>query len=172
MSDVKVFLPRDGLDWAEIHVRPFPSGVSVLAASSFGTYANVWTAIGDGDALDWLRDTEFDYFMTKCAPNRGRVFDPEGSAAEVRRRLMETRREGALSKAGARKALEDLDAIGTPLDETAWFFEAMRSSVVDLVYSGDMTDFPCLYRRDPMAAGFWRLWQIALAENVTSINQV
>jgi hypothetical protein len=154
----------------------------ILIHSTFGSWAYQWGHIGQ-PFREFLQEAEFDYVFTKFLGNDFQVFDGEGSLNNLRREVIEHRREGSINKATARALWDEIEAAQHEAeDSSASFVEALRD-IADRFDSGwssdsgldELTDDE---RQDavrflqepweltttkphPQAVGFWRdLWPV------------
>jgi hypothetical protein len=162
--------------WADAAVRTFPRGGSISIQSDYGTYANTWTATGDGPFIEFLCQLDFDYFMTKTR-GRHHVFDHERSMKAIRRSIIERRRSNDITAADARDVWDDLEQYGSDGGPNAdfWFSEIMRSDAISRFFDGDYFDI-VKEVPDPECVGFWNeiwphlvtAWRAELASKVAA----
>lgn len=146
--------------WADAAVRTFPRGGAVSIQSDYGTYAYTWTATGDGPFLEFLCRLDFDYFMTKACGDY-HVFDYEKTVRNLKRRIIEQRRTGAMhdmSKDDARGLWDILEASEHTSNADYFVSELLRHDVMCEWFDGDYCDI-ALYSPNPQAVGFWNeIW--------------
>lgn len=147
----------------------------ILINSTFGCWANVWTACGE-PFKRFLLDAEFDYVFTKFMGTKLEVWDGEGSVAALRRSVLEHRRWGDLDKDESRRLWDEINSNESELVSSLDDFVECCSSIADDI------DSRGIYRlladpwelgstqHDHQAVGFWReLWPeftAALAEEL------
>jgi hypothetical protein len=88
-------------------------------SGDYGIFDYFWTATGDQTLHAFLYDLDFDYFMKKASTKPHRVFDPEKSFKDIRRTILEGRKDGNYDKELARglwDATEGLDDVGSKPD--------------------------------------------------------
>ena len=76
--------------------------------SSFGSWANTWTACGV-PFKQFLLGAEFEYLFIKFMGTKFRVFDGEASFKSLVEKVLRDRREGGIGKEEARDIYGDLD---------------------------------------------------------------
>lgn len=175
-NDAEVYSVRKDHEWATIVLRCWSRPVNaggrdttyycgeIIINSTFGCWANVWTACGN-PFKQFLLDAEFDYVFTKFMGTKLEVWDGEGSVESLRRQLLEYRRIGDIDKDEARSLWDEINANEHELE----------SSLNDFVECADRIasniDSRGVYRllsepweltttqHDHQAVGFWReLW--------------
>ena len=144
----------------------------ILINSSFGSWANTWTACGQ-PFKQFLQKAEFDYVFTKFMANRLHRFDYEASVASVRKMILRKRQEGYVDKDEAREAWDLLYEYepGSGANERD-FGDAMLSIGSDMSYENPLKENfadPCAWdtrtKYDCQAVGFWgQIWPEFLAE--------
>ena len=160
------YIIRDGFDWAEVHIRPFQEGVSVMADSSWGKFSYRWHSIGKGCPYAWLYNTDYGYFFGKVASNGGEVWDFDASAEKVKRDAIERRREGLLEKEETREVWDALKHIEPWCDnEQSYVHAVLGTTIPDIVYDGDLASMSTGRIKDPRCIGFWGMWR-GLLEHV------
>lgn len=148
---------RPGYEWAVIFIHE-PTG-TFSAVSSFGNFAYIWRARGSETLKQFLADLEYGYFFGKTSASRGNRFDPEESSKNIKRLILDRRREKSIDKVDARYAwrkAEELDGLD---NEGAFFHDAHSSPSFDRVLTHD--DFMDIgaHGRDPQCDGFWQeIW--------------
>lgn len=144
----------------------------VLINSSFGSWANTWTACGF-PFKEFLAAAGFDYLFTKFMGSKLERHDGEGTLKELRRDILQQRRENRLDCAQAREVWDAVDWERDRIesDETSCGYALLEvaSRIGDRHpmrdYFADPSGWPRITRPDCQAAGFWReLWPHFVAE--------
>ena len=95
------------------------------AVSDYGNYAYIWRDTGCSDFREFLlrADRDWDYFASKLAPEK--VYDGEQSAENVRKAILQMRRDGRLSFERAKEewALFNRSEFGQEFSFFAWYQE-------------------------------------------------
>jgi len=117
--------------WGDFYL----DGNTLLIHSDFGSYASRWGRPGK-EIRRFLIDCETDYVARKLVPSFWRrPVDPEATIRCVRQRLLERRREGAITREFARK---EWDLVGNVEDEIslhAWWHETELENASFLIES-------------------------------------
>lgn len=144
----------------------------IMINSSFGSWANTWTACGR-PFKEFLIDTSFDYAFTKFMGTQLERYDGEATVAQIKRDILERRRTNSLDGEEAREAWDcvtDEDERITS-DETSYGYAMwdigsrlpQRHPMRD--YFNDASAWPRHTHPDRQAEGFWReLWPHFVAE--------
>jgi hypothetical protein len=176
-NDAEVYSVRKDYEWATIVLRCWsrPANVGtphertyycgeIIINSTFGCWANVWTACGE-PFKQFLLDAEFDYVFTKFMGAKLEVWDGEGSVKSLRRLLLEYRRIGDLDKEEARKLWDEIDANEYELESSSNDFVECASRIADDIDSRGVHRLLSepweltTTQHDHQAVGFWReLW--------------
>lgn len=175
-TDAEVYRIWKDHEWATIMLRcwsrPVNSGGrettyycgEIMIHSSFGAWANTWTACGEPFKA-FLLDAEFDYVFTKFMGTELRVWDGEATVKGLQLRVIEWRRDGELSKDEARSLWDEISANGLELETSERDFVecAYRiASDLDTPNIRHVLSEPWEFGRkqhDQQAVGFWRqLW--------------
>lgn len=173
----EVYAVRKDHEWATIMLRCWsrPANVGtphegtyycgeILIHSTFGAWANTWTACGEPFKA-FLIDAEFDYVFTKFMGTRLQVWDGEGSVKSLRGRLLDYRKWGDLTKDEARALWDEIEANEAELETSSHdFVECAYRIASDLDMRGvrRLLSEPwelTTTQHDHQAVGFWReLW--------------
>lgn len=129
IAPVRRYVVRARHEWAVFYIDEKLG--TFICYSTYGTYAYIWTAIGDYTLKEFLRDLHFDYFMGKTRPGY-RCFDRERSVESIKERICTSRREGSISKATAREAWATVETNehDNPIrfvDELTWSDSLMKA---------------------------------------------
>lgn len=170
---------RENHEWANITLacwdRPANVGTKhectyycgeITIQSSFGTWGYVWTACGV-PFKQFLMRAEFDYVFTKFMGTKLERHDGDGTFRQVRRDIVEQRRQGSIDRAEAREVW----------DAVSWERERIESDATSCGYAlmdvasqigtkhpmhdsfADPCAWPRVTKHDVQAVGFWReLW--------------
>jgi hypothetical protein len=144
--------------WAVIIIRSWKGGGSIDVQSDYGNYAYIWASIGERDIRSFLMNIGYDYFMSKAHPSRGYVTDWDKTAEEIKRLILEARREG-MDADKARQVFDDLASID---HDDGFFWNAREYPALGRFLSDH--DHPTMRARDAQCNGFWeRIWPHACA---------
>ncbi|HDR9105399.1 TPA: hypothetical protein QDB04_002240 [Burkholderia vietnamiensis] len=132
-------------------------GGEILVNSSFGTFCYSW----DNCAIPFkafLLNISFESFMTKCLGSAFKRFDGLASLENVKRAILEIRREEGLSADDARDKWEELAMVSDEAQSCEYAFHHVLEDICTEDAIGNSTEFvatsPC-----PQARGFWHeLW--------------
>ncbi len=148
-----------GFGWANITIREWPRGGSFDAQSDYGSYSYTWSSIGDRTLRKFIMGLDFGYFMGKAKPGYMR-FDSRATTDEVRRMILERRREGDLAKSDARDMYDNLYMLEEASSEDSYY-----ANWYD--YFGrlcDSYDAPNIAKPDAQSLAFWNdVWPAACA---------
>lgn len=104
------------------------------AVSDYGNYAFMWGAHGCKDFREFLSriDDDADYFVRKLSP--GEVFDGEATEKEIRRHILNERRNRRISKKEAAEEWKLIDGyiIDSELEFRDWSDETRLEDVWEL----------------------------------------
>ena len=136
--------------WADVTIRSWKGGGSIAIEADHGTFINSWNATGTDDIRKFLIKLQYDYFMGKAAHDHGYVTDWEATAQEVKRDILQSRRDGDISQEKARECWDSWMAV----DHDEGFYWQIRehSELYDFVSRGD---FPTKVKRSSGPDGFW-----------------
>lgn len=124
-------------EWAEVVIS---SGGFFAAVSDYGNYAFAWRSFGDRDFRSFLLNAEkdVDYFTKKIQPGGdgpGDIYEGEATARELRKLILEWRREGSRRWTRERARREwDLIADCSGLESMADFHDWYRQTSIDDAY--------------------------------------
>lgn len=143
--------------------QPYYGG-HFAAVTSFGEYGATWTHCGL-PFLEFLCSLEFDYLMTKAAPEgHYRRYDHDATIASLRRLVSEGRRQGDIGKDDAREVWEALDRLARE-DNGG---HALITELRDVPKLRILTREPYEFIRETPSAnarGFWTdLWPLLLTQ--------
>lgn len=141
--------PGESFAWADITIRSWKNGGSIDAQSDYGSYAYSWNATGCDDIREFLVRLDYGYFMGKAHPKHGYETDWDATADEIKKRILEARREG-MPADDAREAFDALESI----DKDEGFFWQAREYPALHDFLG-RHEYPQVTRRIPQCNGFW-----------------
>ncbi|WP_434715660.1 hypothetical protein [Paraburkholderia sp. A3RO-2L] len=132
-------------------------GGEILVNSSFGTFCHAW----DNCAVPFkafLLNISFESFMTKCLGGVFERFDGLASLENVKRAILEIRREEGLSADDARDKWDELAMGSDEAQSCEYAFHHVLEDICTEDSIGNSTEYvatsPC-----HQARGFWReLW--------------
>ena len=155
--------PAKGLDqiraWRERSIFMIDEHTGLVAAETeYGTYSYYWPpAYRSDDIFTFLARLDFDYFMNKAAKQPYRVLDFDRTLAELRRDLLQDRRDHNVDKASARDRWEALASIEAeyPLNEDGFYHHWHgNGALTDWLYGADI---PLLSKDHGSARYFWEV---------------
>lgn len=144
----------------------------ILINSSFGSWANIWTACGT-PFKDFLIDADFGYLFTKFMGTKLERHDGEGTMLALRRDIIEQRRHGSLDHHGAREVWDAVDWERDRIESDATSCGYALLEVASQIggehpmydYFADPSAWPRVTKHDCQAVGFWReIWPHFVAE--------
>jgi hypothetical protein len=148
--------------WARLH--------EITINSSFGSWANIWTACGV-PFKRFLIGVEFDYAFTKFMGVKLHRFDGVASAKEIARKIINDRRNRLITKPEAREAWNAFKDHRDQAESGEHDFGYAMLAIADEITSrhplyNDFAD-PCgwtrLTRYDHQAKAFWdQIWPLFL----------
>jgi hypothetical protein len=131
------------------------------AQTSHGDFSYIWSHHGCASLKAFLSKLDYDYFMGKCHPKRGRRFDKELTVKRMRERILEYRKQQHISLQEARyarSAMIELDRLADSHTHEQVFFH-MAYDNEDIHRAMDDFDGLAVNVRDPQCEGFWdKLW--------------
>jgi hypothetical protein len=140
----------------------------IVIHSSFGTWGHTWGACAV-PFKQFLAEVEFDYVFTKFMGTELRRFDGEVTLREVRREILEQRRNNRTTTDEAREAwdlvAEEESRIESSETDCGYALHDIASSLSDdhpmHDYFADPMSWPRCTKPDIQAVGFWReLWPL------------
>lgn len=152
--------------WAHIIIEEWHEGGSLNIQSDYGNFAYSWSSIGPLCLREFLMGTQYDYFMSKAAPNRGREFSLEKSISALKREVLYLRKRGMLDREVARTCYGHILELneysgGSEAEYTA----SVPYELVKKLYGGDYTEFPYGQENDSQCVAFWeRIWPVVCRE--------
>lgn len=144
----------------------------IMINSSFGSWANTWTACASPFKKFLIR-LDFGYFFSKLAGTSLEKFDGEASVKEMFKILIERRKSFSMSRLEAREAWQELEFDkGTAESDERSFGDAMMAVAQALGEHHPMHDdfadpsgWPKVTKPDCQAVGFWeKIWPEFVAE--------
>jgi hypothetical protein len=139
----------------------------IVINSSFGAWANTWTACGV-PFKQFLASAGFDYLFTKFIGNKLDCFDGDASFEQIKKDVIERRKSGSLDKDEARDAwnglMDEQERMTSGSEESYGYAMWDVGSRLDKGhpmrdYFNDPSGWPKATHYDRQAEGFWReLW--------------
>lgn len=147
-----------------VYIRPNDSYFSLSIESSFGGYAFAWTHPG-GDFYKFLAGLNLDYVKGKMV-GRDEVYDSVETSREIRKEILQLRREKSVSAEVALKEWMEADEVesGGEIEFSQWCQDSdlFRDSEPYLLYrttdSARARDFARMYEM------FWPAFSAELRE--------
>lgn len=138
----ETIMVRDGSEWARFFYHEAPPltmrdnsrsySATWCCVSSFGVFGHCWSSMGQPFA-EFIQDIETDYLLRKIGR---KVTVSEKAFSEVRRLILQCRREDRITKDEARAAMDDIATIecegGHPevaLNELYWSVPISRVGI-------------------------------------------
>lgn len=138
--------------WADITIREWKGGGSIDVQSDYGSFSHSWSAIGRGSFRDFLISLDFGYFMEKARPSY-MEFDRVASVAQIKRDLIEARRQGEIGKSDARHMFNNLCYFDDVIGQHGYY------DVVDKFFVAGLYewvgDAPAIKRPKAQCVAFW-----------------
>lgn len=146
-------------DWGEIALKfTGPESVVVMAFSSFGAYGHYWSHCGMHPHKA-LAGMDRGYAMEKLSGYS--LYEPDTSkwADEIKRRIIEARREGRIDRYNARTCLEEMVDCVDELSDPTLILDRLYCHDHFSEIFGDHDGLPQARRIKPAHAGFWNdIW--------------
>lgn len=140
----------------------------ILINSTYGNWANVWGACGC-PFKEFLQKISFDYAFGKFMGHDLEVFDEDRTIEDIKRKLIEVRRERRIDHEEVRDLWEQVESIDTYSEEA--FGNSCRDTASSFGPRHPLRDYfnePWDLKRtkpDVQATGFWRdIWPHFVAE--------
>jgi len=116
--------------------------------SDWGDFQHRWNSIGRDeyddrlDAFkDFLTDIDHDYFLRKTVGRKGQVFNFEKSIKSLREHVIESRKDGDLTKEKAREIWKQVEWVEHTDDPTYYVVQVCdQGDLTDALYCGDLTE--------------------------------
>jgi len=152
--------------WADITLREWEGGGSIQIQSDYGEFARIWNAIGSRTFIEFLCSLDMDYFMKKTRPADYREFSAEKTEKEIKRYIIQCRRDGYITKEVAREVWDEVEwlELGNSTSETEYYLKIQgggfgAESFVDALYDGDYAAIPHCTEYNPQCTEFWNnIW--------------
>lgn len=144
--------------WADITIEEWAGGGSFKCVSDYGNYAHIWGSIGPVTLREFLLDCDMDYFLKKVTEYKHREFDVEGTLSEIRRQILQDRREGNSDKFQASQFWRECDSESelASMETAEGFWNCFYSTdTFKILYDRESCDVPTLDRIKPHCRGFW-----------------
>jgi hypothetical protein len=150
--------------WGDITLTCGKESVNVMATSDYGTFDHYWSHCGC-DPKEFLCDTDFQYTMKKLTGGKLYIPDPDGYGDEIKRDVIQSRKEDRLTKEQARTSWDEMLAIQDEHREGDLFYrELMDHEFFEEVFY-DFEALPCAEKPDHCAVDFWdNVWLPFVAE--------
>lgn len=133
----RYYLPGPGLhrafEWAEIILT---SGGMFATVSDYGNYAFAWRDTSHEDFRDFILQIHADYLCSKIAPRR--EYDGDATIANVKRRILELRRESRIDAVLARSEWDLLDNHSNLDQREDFAFWSQETKLHDVTYVYEM----------------------------------
>lgn len=135
-------------------------GCMLVAHTTFGTVGHTWISMG-APAVQFFERTNADYILGKLWGERAEVFDLDTAKRNIKKQLIEERRQRELSAVSTRELWCDIEELEADSSGALW---------------AEIGHIPYLYRmladagpraeiRNPQAAGFWlHLWPLFIEQ--------
>lgn len=139
-------------------------GGSLSITGDFGPWEHTWSSIGAETFGQFLSTLDKQYAMQKLAGPNCYRFDSEATEREVKRNILELRRDGSLNHEDARVYYDQADGIGAEHDATVAYTDRQ-----EILYG--------LYECDPIVCKaytgtvntFWdEIWPLVVQEILAS----
>lgn len=150
---------RNGYTWADIAFIVRNKQVDVLINSDYGHFAHNWISCGQNPKA-FLCSMGKDYAMQKLSNYQSMEIDMDECMKDLKRSIIEARRNGELDAEQAREAWEQMTE---DWDNYSSSYDIACSKLVDNEYFevvfGDYEALPSSKRMKPECEGFWdKIW--------------
>ena len=165
-TSADVYCVRNGYEWADIGIREWIGGGSIMVDSSFGAFAHRWTHIADCDAplRKFLCNTDKAYFFDKCVGSACKVLDCQKTAREIRREILQSRKHGGLTAEDARTLWDGAKKISMAhsfSDMSELMGQDDFDELLAVLYENDYGRLPTVYSLSTQYESFWsEIWPI------------
>jgi hypothetical protein len=177
-SQAELYRIRSGkgsLAWGDITLICGAQSVSVMATSDYGTFDYRWSHCG-GEPKAFLCGLDFQYAMKKLTNGNLYVPDPDGYENEIKESIVDSRKNGGLTRVQARTAWDEMLSIHDEYNGGDLFFHALYDHELFERVFGDYEGMPSAEIADCRAVDFWGdVWmpfisslREELAENVNA----
>lgn len=151
-------------EYAVIFINQMGNCGELAIYSSFGTWGYIWSNFGHGDFVDFLIELQYNYFFKKVdEEDRGRVFDCEGTIKEIKKLILEDRRNKDLEYEDARSHIDDIisyEKWHSPQLTKSSFYFTMSEYYSNLYEYMGNHDYPTIEKNKPSCEEFWNtLWK-------------
>jgi hypothetical protein len=154
----KYTISRQGRD-ATIYTSESTGEVAVSAGQG-QNYAYAWPAPGRGKGTlkEFLISAGIDYITDKFSYGSDKWFNHEESLAQVKRDVIQWRKDLALEKSTARRIWSDIEDRLTDdsMNVTDWFYQIQRCEELMNSYGNDPSSVPCVLETRPDLARFMK----------------
>ena len=168
-QQVEVYTIRTGNDWGQIALVISDPTVNVMANSSYGKYAYFWGACGC-HPKEFLCKINRGYALQKMYGNKYLVPDSDKYEEEIKKAIIEARRERDLEPGEARHAWGSM--LGILYDYgggDAMAHELINHEYFEKVF-GSYDRLPSATMINPQCQGFWdKIWLPFVAELKTEM---
>lgn len=151
--------------WGNICVEFGESSAILMINSDYGSYAYNWFATGN-NPKKFLCGLDMEYAMNKLT--EGNLYEPDESkyADEVKKKIIDKRRDGYITKEVAREAWDDMMEI---LSEYSHSGDILYHELMSAKHSGkvfiDFEEYPSATRVKPKHQHFWNeIWMPFIEE--------
>lgn len=159
-------------EWATIIIRGWQSTGNdgkpheigeILIHSSFGSWAYQWGHLGL-PFREWLPKAERAYCAEKFLGTKAYQFDGATSVRELRRHLLQYRRDGSLGKGDARELWDWIDdnecELETSENDFVWALERADTEIVATDQVRHFLSEPWEYLHETLNRSFARFWEV------------
>lgn len=142
--------------WAEINLDEKTGAVNII--SDYGNWGYAWRCIGPTTLKEFLVGCDKYYLMGKFGQGV-KVFDGVATAKDLRKYVLEKRRNRDISKDATREAFEALEQCEYEYDRSSDLFWNHLTEF-DVFNNGDIWEMG-VYTREPQLEGFFdKLWPV------------
>jgi len=161
-SQVELYEVRSGkgsLGWGNITLKCGDQSVEVVATSDYGTFDFYWSHCG-GDPKEFLCKLDFQYAMKKLTSGDLYIPNPDGYENEIKERIIESRKEGRLTKEEAKTAWDEMLLILEEYCSGDLFYNALYNHQLFYKVFGDYDYLPSSTIPNPRAVDFFNeIWK-------------
>jgi hypothetical protein len=155
----EVYELRNGFEWGHIAIiQTGPESVDVVINSDYGSYAYFWTHCGK-DPKKFLCKIDMHYAMNKFTNGKMYEPDPDKYSDQIKRTIINLRRDGDLNEQDARDAWDELLEIVEEYHKgDILFHKLVYSDWFEKVFK-DYDGLPNAKRIKSEVSGFWeKIW--------------
>lgn len=151
------YLVRSGYDYGAVFIECGETSATVSTVSSFGSYGYHWSNTGP-DPRGFLRRMPFESLASKFLGNDSLVFDRDAQEREMKREIIDQRKQNEMDKVTAREVWDEVQAILTNCSGNSEEFYReliLTDFAFSCLYNADHGSVHVCTMPEPQLVGFW-----------------